>query len=113
MATFTATTYPLAFAHMEGGVKSVYVVPRSPEFAGVTFGDRLEFEDIGSITIGMVRSYPSIEALVEAEGYANVVPEAEDARQAVDLIRGSSGWDHEAEATGILALRVRSARRKA
>ena len=36
MATFEATTHPLAFAHMEGGVKTVFVVPWSQEFSVIS-----------------------------------------------------------------------------
>ncbi len=113
MATFEATTHPLAFAHMEGGVKTVFVVPWSPEFSVISSGDRIEFEDLGSISIGTVRKYDSVDGLLEAEGFANVVPEAEDADQAASMIRESSEWDAAAEERdGVLALRVRWAKRK-
>lgn len=113
MATFDATTHPLAFAHMEGGVKTVYAVVGSGEFDGISAGDRVEFDDLGSITVGMIRRYPSLEELVEAEGFANVVPECDDAAAAVAAIRTSSGWNERvAEKHGVLALRVRSAKRK-
>ncbi len=113
MATYEATTYPLAFAHMEGGVKTVYVVPASRSFQGISSGDRIEFEGLGSITVGMVRRYDSLEEMVGAEGHANVLPEAETADEAVSAIRGSSGWDRQAaERSGVLAVRVRWAKRK-
>lgn len=113
MATFEATTHPLAFAHMEGGVKTVFVVPWSLEFSMISSGDRIEFEDLGSISIGTVRKYDTVDVLLEAEGFQNVVPESEDSGQAASMIRGSSEWDATAEdAKGVLALRVRWAKRK-
>ncbi len=113
MATFDATTHPLAFAHMEGGVKTVYVVPNTLEFSVISSGDRIEFEDLGSVTIGAIRRYETLDALLEAEGHANVVPEADDAEHSATLLRGSSGWHAGAEADrGVLALRVRWAKRK-
>jgi len=113
MATFETTTYPLAFAHMEGGVKTVYIVPRGKGFDWISAGDRVEFAGLGSITVGMVRSYDALEELMESEGYANVVPEADDAAHAIELIRESSGWDDRAaQKGGVLALRVRWAKRK-
>lgn len=113
MATFEATTHPLAFAHMEGGVKTVFVVPFSNELSVVSSGDRIEFDDLGSITIGMVRRYDTLPELLDAEGWQNVVPEADDAAQAAELLRQSPGWDARAEqASGVLALRVRWAKRK-
>lgn len=114
MATFEATTRPLAFAHMEGGVKTVFVVPWSLEFSVISSGDRIEFEDLGSISIGSIRRYDSVEALLEAEGWANVVPEAESAEHAATVLRDSSEWSARAEESdGVLALRVRWAKRKA
>lgn len=114
MATFEAVTHPLAFMHMEGGVKTVYVVPLTPEFSIASSGDRIEFEGLGSVTLGMPRRYRSLSELLEAEGWVNVVPEAEDAEQAAALIRSSSDWDARCEeANGVLALRVRWAKRKA
>lgn len=113
MATFDATTHPLAFAHMEGGVKTVFVMPNTLEWSMASMGDRIEFDDLGSITLGMIRRYESVEKLLDAEGFANVVPEAETSAQAADLLRTSAGWDKRAEADrGVLALRVRSAKRK-
>lgn len=113
MATFEATTHPLAFAHMEGGLKTVYVVPHTRYFSQITSGDRVEFDDLGSITVGMVRRYGGLEELMTAEGYANVVPEADEVADAVKALRESSGWEPRAvEQTGVLALRVRSAKRK-
>lgn len=113
MATFDATTHPLAFAHMEGGVKTVFVMPNSLEWSVASMGDRIEFEDLGSITLGMIRKYGSVEELLEAEGYSNVVPEAETSDEAAGLLRNSAGWDKKAEeSSGVLALRVRSAKRK-
>lgn len=113
MATFEVTAHPLAFAHMEGGVKTVWVTPNTREFAHVSSGDRIEFADLGSITIGTVRRYGSLEELFEKEGFANVIPEATDAEHAASVLRGSSEWDEQAaRSSGVLALRVRSAKRK-
>ncbi len=113
MATFEATTHPLSFAHMEGGMKTVFVVPWSAEFSMITSGDRIEFEDLGSISIGSIRRYSTVEELLEAEGWANVVPEAESQDVAVEMIRTSSEWNPRAEEEeGVLALRVRWAKRK-
>jgi len=113
MATFELTTHPLAFAHMEGGVKTVYVMPFSLELSMLSSGDRIEFDDLGSITIGMVKRYTDLDTLLETEGYANVVPEADDAAHACELLRGSPGWNGTAEqGQGLLAFRVRWAKRK-
>ncbi len=113
MATYDATTYPLAFAHMEGGVKTVYVVPNGGSFSDLCSGDRIEFEGLGSITVGMVRRYDSLAEMVEIEGFANVLPEAESAAEAVELIEQSSSWDaRAARERGVLAVRVRWAKRK-
>lgn len=113
MATFEATTHPLAFAHMEGGIKTVFVMPYTNELSVVSSGDRIEFDDLGSITIGMVRRYPTLEELLEAEGWQNVVPEAADMEQAARTLRASPGWNERVEQEkGVLALRVRWAKRK-
>lgn len=114
MATFDLTAHPLAFAHMEGGVKTVWITPAGPALRGLSSGDRIEFTDLGHIDAGMVRKYTSLEEAVAAEGFANVVPEVADAAAAVASIRGSSEWDEAAARQhGVLAVRVRSAKRKA
>ncbi|MCB9674626.1 MAG: hypothetical protein H6737_05875 [Alphaproteobacteria bacterium] len=113
MATFEMTTHPLAFAHMEGGVKTVFVMPFSNELSVASSGDRIEFDDLGSITIGMIKRYGDLETLVETEGFANVVPEADDSAHACELLRTSPGWNGSAERRdGVLAFRVRWAKRK-
>ncbi|MFT4626784.1 MAG: ASC-1-like (ASCH) protein [Myxococcota bacterium] len=113
MATFDASTHALAFAHMEGGVKTVFVVPRTLELSVMSSGDRLEFEGLGSITVGMVRHYETLELMLTGEGWANVVPEADSEEHAAELLRASPDWDARAEAAdGVLALRVRWAKRK-
>jgi ASC-1-like (ASCH) protein len=113
MATFELTTHPLAFAHMEGGVKTVYVMPWTPDLSGLCSGDRIEFDDLGSIAIGTVKRYPTLPELLTAEGYSNVVPEADDVDHAMTLLRASSGWNAMCEARdGVLAFRVRWAKRK-
>jgi len=114
MATFDATTHPLAFAHMEGGVKTVYVVPWSLQYSVLSSGDRIEFDDLGSISIGMVRRYPGLSELLEAEGWENVVPEVDSLEAAAQALRADTSWDLAAEGEhGVLAFRVRSAKRKA
>lgn len=113
MATFELTTHPLAFAHMEGGVKTVFVMPFSLQLSVMSSGDRIEFDDLGSITIGMVKRYPSLPQLLETEGFGNVVPEADDQGHAEELLRTSPGWNQTAEqADGVLAFRVRWTKRK-
>jgi len=113
MATFEATTHPLAFAHMEGGVKTVYAMPWSLQFSVLSSGDRIEFEDLGSISVGMIRRYESLEAMLEREGWENVVPEVDSLDAAVAAIRSDATWDAAAEeAEGVLSFRVRSAKRK-
>ncbi len=113
MATFEATTRPLAFAHMEGGVKTVFALPYTLEFSVASSGDRIEFDDLGSITIGVIRRYPTVEELLGVEGWANVVPEASDEGHAAQVLRESPGWDKRAEEKeGVLAVRVRWAKRK-
>lgn len=113
MATFELTTHPLAFAHMEGGVKTVFVMPYSDQLSVVSSGDRIEFDDLGSITIGMIKRYDDLESLLETEGYANVVPEAETPDHACELLRTSAGWNGQEEKDrGVLAFRVRWAKRK-
>jgi ASC-1-like (ASCH) protein len=113
MATFEATILPGTFALMEGEAKTVYVVPRTPAFGGVSSGDRIEFEPLGSITIGAVRKYDSLQQLLEAEGVANVVPDAGSVDEAIERLRATPGWNRKAEETsGVIALRVRSTKRK-
>jgi ASC-1-like (ASCH) protein len=98
---------------MEGGVKTVFVMPNSLQWSVASMGDRIEFDDLGSITLGMIRRYETIEVLLAAEGFGNVVPEAESSEHAADLLRNSAGWDKKSEEDkGVLALRVRSAKRK-
>lgn len=113
MATFDATIHPVAFAHMEGGMKTVYVTPYTDDFSFISSGDRVEFDELGSISIGTVRRYPTLEELIEAEGFANVVPEADDAERAICMLRSSPDWNTRAEGDrGVMALRVRWAKRK-
>lgn len=113
MATFDATWYPDAFLLMEGMRKTVYVVLATPEYSVMSSGDRLEFGSHASITVGVVRRYPSIEALMEREGWQCVLPDAESAEDAASQIRANPEWVAEQETElGVLALRVRDARRK-
>lgn len=112
MATYDTTTHPLAFAHMEGGMKTVYVVPNTGQFSVITSGDRLEFDDLGYITVGTIRRYATLGELVDAEGYSNIIPEADTPEEAIELLRSSSDWNGQDEDSGVLALRVRDAKRK-
>ncbi len=113
MATFDAAIHVQAFEHMEAGRKTVYVLPCSEEYDFISSGDRVEFGSLGAITVGMVRRYPSLESLFAAEGWQNVVPDARDADQAAQAVRSAPEWSTEVEQhRGVLALRVREARRK-
>ncbi len=112
MATHDTTTHPLAFAHMEGGMKTVYVVPNSGAYSVVTSGDRIEFDDLGYITVGTIRRYDKLEDLLEKEGFNNVIPEADTPEQALEALRASSEWNGLNEDKGVLAIRIRDAKRK-
>lgn len=114
MATFDATTTPVIFAHMETSDKTVYVVPRTVSFDMATAGDRIEFDDLGSITLGAIRRYETLDELLEREGYANVVPDAADVEDAKARIRSTPDWNEKIESErGVMAFRVRSTKRKA
>lgn len=113
MATFDATTTPVIFASMEAGEKTVYVVPRTVSFDMATAGDRLEFDDLGSVTLGAIRRYETIEALMEREGFANVVPGAESVEAAIAQVRDTPDWNTKVESErGVMSMRVRSTKRK-
>jgi ASC-1-like (ASCH) protein len=113
MATYDAPLYEDAFIEMESGRKTVYAVLASDDYAAISSGDRLEFGSFGSIMVGMVRRYPNLEALAEAEGFRNLLPAAETAEEAIRVLRALDEWDPEIEEKrGVLALRVREARRK-
>ena len=113
MATFDARLYPKAFEAMEQGRKTVYALVCTPEYDFMCAGDRLEFGDFGSITVGTVRRYASLERLIEVEGWQNLVPDADGAEHAAQLVRAIPEWsDVKEEQLGVLALRVREAKRK-
>jgi len=113
LATYDAGVHVEAFENMEKGLKTVYAVPATLEYSMICSGDRLEFGSIGSITVGMVRRYTSLEALCEAEGWQNLVPEAPSQDVAIQNIRGIIEWDTSIEdESGVLSLRVREVRRK-
>jgi len=113
MATFDAPFHEQAFIEMEEGRKTVYVILATEEYAYMSSGDRLEFGSHGSIHVGMVRRYPDLENLVQAEGFRNLVPQAETEEEALAVVRSIGEWDPAAEKEyGVLALRVREARRK-
>lgn len=113
MATFEATIRPITFAHMEGQTKTVYVVARTREYENASSGDRIEFDNLGSITLGAIRRYPTLLELMQFEGFANVVPEATSLEEAMEVVRKGPEWDPKAEeARGVMAMRVRSTKRK-
>jgi ASC-1-like (ASCH) protein len=113
MATFEATTHPVTFAHMEGRTKTVYVVPRTAHYESMTMGDRIEFDHLGSITIGAIRKFSSLRQMLEWEGVSNVAPGIDDIEEAIEWVRNTPEWDSKAEESkGVIALRVRSAKRK-
>jgi ASC-1-like (ASCH) protein len=102
-----------AFEAMERGQKTVYTVIATNEYSVMCAGDRLEFGSFGSITVGTVRRYSDLERLIEVEGWRNLVPDAADAADAVAQIRSIDEWDQPREVQlGVLALRVREAKRK-
>ena len=113
MATFDDPVNTAAFASMESGRKTVYAVVADPQFDGICSGDRIEFGSVGAVSVGMVRRYSSLEDLVEAEGWQNLVPEAGDAGKAISDVRAVDEWDTaREESLGVLALRVRATKRK-
>ena len=113
MATYDAELYLTAFENMEALRKTVYAVLATPEYGGMVSGDRLEFGSHGSIRVGMVRRYPNLEELVEAEGWQCLVPEADSATNAISLVRAVDEWDANQESqVGVLAIRVRDVKRK-
>lgn len=113
MATYDAGVHVEAFEYMERGDKTVYVVLSTDEYSMICSGDRLEFGSIGSITVGAVRRYPSLEALCAAESYQNLIPGASSEEAAISAIRAVPEWDAELEQErGVRALRVRSVKRK-
>ena len=113
MATYDAPLHLEAFENMESNQKTVYTLPATVDYRFMVSGDRLEFGSFGSITVGMVRRYASLEELVEAQGWQCLVPEAEGADEAISMVRSTDDWDQAAEKEhGVLALRVRETRRK-
>jgi ASC-1-like (ASCH) protein len=112
MATFDAPWHPTAFEEMEAGRKTVYALPATAERSVMSSGDRLEFGSHGSITIGMVRRYPGLAALLEGEGWQCVMPEAPSAAVAQETLLALPEWAEATADTEALALRVRRARRK-
>ena len=53
-----------------------------------------------------------LDLLLEREGFANVVPEAESAEECKEMLRASPEWNGRSEEGGVLAVRVRSTKRK-
>ncbi len=113
MATYDAPLHPEAFELMEAHRKTIYALVASDGYQHICSGDRLEFGDHGSITVGMVRKYPDLEALVSAQGWHCLVPSAETPEEAIAEVRAIPEWSQELESQhGIVALRVRGAQRK-
>lgn len=113
MATYDAPLHHEAFELMEAHRKTIYALVAAHGYEHICSGDRLEFGDHGSITVGMVRRYPSLEELVSAQGWHCLVPSAESAESAIAEVRAIPEWDKELEqAHGVVALRVRDASRK-
>jgi ASC-1-like (ASCH) protein len=113
MATYDACIHVGAFEAMERGQKTVYALLHTDDYMLICAGDRLEFGTLGSITVGTVRRYKNLEALVETEGWNNLVPGAEDCKTALEDVRAIAEWDDRIEKErGVLCLRVREARRK-
>ena len=69
MATYDAPLHLEAFENMESNQKTSYTLPATVDYRFMVSGDRLEFGSFGSITVGMVRRYASLEELVEAQGW--------------------------------------------
>jgi len=113
MATFDARFHEEAFQSMESRRKTVYALVATDEYRFMSSGDRLEFGNQGSITVGTVRHYPHLERLVEVEGWQALFPDAASADAAIAEVRAIEDWDNDAEQShGVLSLRVRVARRK-
>lgn len=113
MATFDAPLNREAFSNMESRRKTVYAVLAIDPYRQMVAGDRLEFGSYGSIEVGTVRHYDSLEELVRVEGFGALIPDAESAEEAVSIVRGAAEWDERTEREhGVLALRVREAKRK-
>lgn len=113
MATYDAPLHLEAFDLMEAHRKTIYALVAADGYEHICSGDRVEFGDYGSITVGMVRRYPDLEALVSAQGWHCLVPEAESAESAIEEVRAIPEWSKDREtAHGVLALRVREAQRK-
>jgi ASC-1-like (ASCH) protein len=113
MATYDVPVNPTAFSNMESGRKTVYAVLADPTFQGICSGDRIEFGSMGAVSVGMVRRYASLETLVAAEGWQNLVPEASSAEVAIADVRAVPEWSLEKEKeVGVYALRVRDTKRK-
>jgi len=113
MATFDAVFHEEAFQSMESRQKTVYALIATDEYRFMSSGDRLEFGNQGSITVGTVRRYPHLERLVEVEGWQTLVPGAASAEESIADVRAIPDWDIDAEQEhGVLSLRVREARRK-
>lgn len=110
LATFELAAHLESFVAMETGRQTVYPLPRTPEFDLICSGDRLEFGAIGSISVGFVRRYADLEALLEGEGWENVAPELGGAGDAVQVIPKRPEW--KAVYQGVLAVRVRETSRK-
>ena len=113
MATFEVGADSRLFEVMESGRKTVYVLPATDEYQLICSGDRVEFGAVGAISVGFVRRYADLEALLEGESWANVRLDESSAEHTAKRIRQSISWDATAErSAGVLALRVRDTLRK-
>lgn len=113
MATYEVGADRRLFEAMESGRKTVYVLPATDEYQLICSGDRVEFGAVGAVSVGFVRSYADLEALVEGESWANVRLDEGSPEETLSRIRKSISWDAAVEnSAGVLAIRVRSTLRK-
>ena len=113
MATYDAPLHQDAFSQMEARRKTIYALIADEPYRHICSGDRVEFGEHGSITVGMVRRYKNLEDLVAAQGWHCLVPTAETGEEAIAEVRAISDWDARQEReVGVVALRVREAIRK-
>ncbi|MFT5586936.1 MAG: ASC-1-like (ASCH) protein [Cognaticolwellia sp.] len=112
MATFEVGADCRLFEAMESGRKTVYVLPATDEYQLICSGDRVEFGAVGAISVGFVRRYADLEALVEGESWANVRLDESSQEETLSRIRRSISWGPVEDKAGVLAIRVRSTLRK-
>lgn len=72
--------------HLLSGQKTVEWRLKKGKFADLKVGDRLQFDDTGEIfVVERLASYPSFEAMLEAEGVDQVLPWIEAIKKWVEL----------------------------